>query len=443
MNPYDLRKWVLGTEMKVPLINGKQVIGINFDNGATTPPFISVMNTINRFSPWYSSVHRGTGYKSRFSSWIYERAREIICDFVGADIKRDIVIFTNNTTQSINKAARRLREKEGDGIVLSTHMEHHSNDLPWRSQFDVDYIGIDEYGRLDFKDLESKLKKYNGKVKLITMTGASNVTGYINPIHKAARIAHKYGAKVFVDGAQLVPHVSVDMKEHGDPEHIDFLAFSAHKMYAPFGVGVLIGEKDFFIGETPSDAGGGTVKFVTSDDIVWNDPPHNEEAGSPNVIGVVALIEAIQTLRKIGMNTIEEYEKRLMSYAINKLNKISDIKIYGDSHNIIDRLGIVSFNIKDVPHQVTALALSYEGGIAVRNGCFCAQPYIQRLLKLSKEEIINYIEDESKVRPGMVRLSLGLYNNFEEIERLVVVLRKIVRNKKYYIYRYEDLDRWL
>lgn len=444
MNPYNFRNLVVGTKERVPLINGKQIIGINFDNGATTPPFTLVMDAINRFVPWYSSVHRGTGYKSRLSSWIYERGREVVGNFVGADLKKDVVIFTTNTTQSINKTANRLREKEGgEGIVISTDMEHHSNDLPWRNKFDVDYIRVDQHGRLCIKDLEEKLKNYGGKVKLVTMTGVSNVTGYMNPIYEAARITHKYGAKVFIDGAQLVPHAPMDMKFHEDPEHIDFLGFSAHKMYAPFGIGVLIGPRDFFEGGAISESGGGTVKFVSHDHIVWNDPPQNEEAGSPNVIGVLALLEAIKVLKQIGMEKIEWYERKLMDYAIYKLSKIPDLKIYGDIDNTKDRLGIISFNIKDVPHQVTAKALSYEGGIAVRNGCFCAQPYIQKLLNLSEEEIRMYIKDESKKRPGMVRVSLGLYNTFEEIDKLYTVLEMIACNKKYFIYRYEEDDKWL
>lgn len=442
MNLYGFRKWVVGVDEKVPLINGKRVTGINFDNGATTPPLISVMDAVNRFVPWYSSVHRGIGYKSRLSSQIYENGREVVGDFVGADPKRDVVIFTNNTTQAINKAAKKLGEKGGKEVVLSTVMEHHSNDLPWRDKFYVDYIGIDGDGRLDMEDLERKLKKYEGKVKLVTMAGVSNVLGYINPIHKAARIAHQYGAKIFIDGAQLVPHTYVDMKSHRDPEHIDFLAFSAHKLYAPFGIGVLIGPKEVFNGE-PSDPGGGTVKFVTREEVVWNHPPQNEEGGSPNVIGVVALVQAIKNLRAIGMETIEAYEKQLTQYTIYKLSQIPDIEIYGDVYNIKDRLGIISFNVKGIPHQVTALSLSYEGGIAVRNGCFCAQPYVQALLKLSKEEVKAYIKDESRSRPGMVRISLGLYNTFQEIDRLAALLSCIVRNKKYYIDKYEGLEQLL
>ena len=399
-------------------------------------PLVVVLKAIIKYLPYYSSIHRGAGYKSRFSTWIYERTREIVADFVGADSQKDIVIFTNNTTQAINKLAKRFFQKEGKGIVLSTVMEHHSNDLPWRKEFDLDYIGVDQYGRLDFKDLEYKLEKYKGKVKLVAIAGASNVTGYINPIHKVARLAHEYGAKIFVDGAQLVPHILVDMKDHKDPEHIDFLAFSGHKMYAPFGVGALIGHKYLFEGGIPSEPGGGTVKFVTHKDVLWNEPPLNEEAGSPNLVGAIALGESIRFLKHIGMENLYQHEKKLLKYAIKRLKEIDDIIIYGDSFNIDDRVGIISFNIKDVPHELTALALAYEGAISVRSGCFCAQPYVQKLLNISEEEIEAYMKNEDKKRPGLVRISFGLYNTFQEVDKLIRLLKVISRNKNYFINKY-------
>lgn len=443
LNANQLRRYIVGIDKKVPLFNGKQIAEINFDNAATTPPIVSVMNGICRYLPWYSSVHRGAGYKSRFSTRIYEKTRESICDFVGADYKKDVVIFTSNTTQAINKLAKRFFQKEGERIVLSTVMEHHSNDLPWRHQYNMDYIGVDRYGRLDDKDLEFKLKKYKGKVKLVVVTGASNVTGYINPIHKIATLVHQYGAKIFVDGAQLVPHALVDMKPHSNSEHIDFLAFSAHKMYAPFGTGVLVGNKTLFEDGSPSDPGGGTVKYVTHKDVLWNDPPQNEEAGSPNIVGVVALGEAIRFLQHIGMEKLYQSEKKLLKYAFEQLRTIEDLIIYGDFCNINDRVGIISFNVKGVSHEITALALAFEGGISVRSGCFCAQPYVQKILNISEEESQKYMKNEYKKRPGVVRISFGLYNTYHEVDRMIVVLKMISRNKNYFIKRYEGLMSWL
>ncbi len=425
------RDLVCGADIKVPLNNGRYITGVNFDNAATTPPFISVMEDINNFAPWYSSIHRGTGYKSRLSSKIYDDSREIILNFVGADINYDTVIYVKNTTEAINKLSNRLCIDEDKNVILSTEMEHHSNDLPWRDKFLVDYIEVDKCGRIDINDLKNKLIKYNGKVNLITIAGASNVTGYINPIHKAAKLAHAYGAEIMVDGAQLVPHGKIDMKPIDSDEHIDFLTFSAHKMYAPFGTGVLIGPKNVFKKGCPDYKGGGTVKVVTHDEIVWDDPPYKDEAGTPNLMGVVALTSAIRTLSSIGLENVEKYERKLRQYALLRLSDIPGIIIYCNEDKN-DKVAIIPFNIEGIHHSKVAAILSYEARIAVRNGCFCAQPYIQRLLNISKDEMEKYINNPTVQRPGMVRLSFGLYNDFTEIDRLIVMLYNILQNKTYY-----------
>jgi selenocysteine lyase/cysteine desulfurase len=302
----------------------------------------------------------------------------------------------------------------------------------------VDYIAIDKCGRLSIDDLESKLRKYAGCVKLVAVTGASNVTGFINPIYTIAKLAHKYNTKILVDGAQLIPHSPLDMKAAGTDEHIDFAAFSAHKMYAPFGTGALIAPKEIFMKGEPDYPGGGTVHVVTTKYVVWNEPPHKEEAGTPNIMGVVALTAAIRTLKKIGMNKIKKYEDTLVEYALSKLKKIPDIRLYCPSEGDSDRVSIIPFNITGVHHAVTARALSYEYGISVRSGCFCAHPYLHKLLNLSDEEIMAYANDTSRIRPGLVRLSFGLYNDTSEIDRLIDALKSITANKQYYINRYSD-----
>ncbi len=207
-------------------------------------------------------------------------------------------------------------------------MEHHSNDLPWRDKYNVDYIEVDDCGRLVMEDLRSKLIRYGDKVKLVTIAGASNVTGYINPIYDIAKLVHEFGCKILVDGAQLVPHCKLSMKPHDSLEHIDYLAFSAHKMYAPFGIGVLIGPKETFERGDPDYKGGGTVNVVTKDYVLWTDPPEKDEAGTPNVMGVIALAKAIDTMTGIGMKNIEIYEQDIFEYAFRKIAQIPDIKIY-------------------------------------------------------------------------------------------------------------------
>ena len=441
LNKYktNFRDFIVGADTKIPLPNGKVVTAINFDNAATTPPFTSVMNTLNNFAPWYSSIHRGTGYKSVYSSDLYDKSREVVCNFVQADMDRDTVIYVKNTTEAINKLSNRLCSLDKKCVILSTSMEHHSNDLPWRHKFRVDYIEIDAQGKLRISDLEKKLNKYKGCVRLVAVTGASNVTGYINPIHEIAEIVHKYKAKILVDGAQLVPHVSIDMKPHDSPAHIDYLVFSAHKMYAPFGAGVLIGPKETFQKGEPDYKGGGTVDIVTHDTVKWAVAPDKDEAGTPNIMGVVALTQAIQTLRKIGMDNLEKYERSLLEYALHKLKDIPSINRYGISEKCEERVAIVPFNIEGIPHQIVAKALSDEAGIAVRNGCFCAQPYVQRILDIPRNEIKKYMKYPELRRPGMVRVSFGLYNNYDEIDTLSAVLLHIAENKDSYIAKYKEL----
>lgn len=437
MNSSSYRKLVVGINTKVPLINGNYGQAINFDNAATTPPLTTVVNEVIRFLPLYSSVHRGLGYKSQLSTKLYEDSRSIVSKFVSANPEHNAIIFVKNTTEAINKLSNILYEKYKDYVVLSTDMEHHSNDLPWR-KYNIDYVNVDECGRLSLEDLKEKLELYNGNVKLVTLTGASNITGYKNPIYKAAKLAHKYGAKILVDGAQLVPHSPVDMKPISSEEHIDYLAFSAHKMYAPFGIGVLIGPKEDFRDVPPDYPGGGTVDIVTHDYVKWFDTPHKDESGSPNVVGVVALASAIETLSLLGMNNIEKYENSLTQYALKALSKIPNLKIYCDGTDPSQRIGTIAFNIDEVNHGIVAKVLSYEGGIAVRNGCFCAQPYVQKLLKMSKKEVEERIRTGSH-EPGMVRISFGMYNTKREIDVLISILKKVVSDRKGYIQKYKNL----
>ena len=428
----NYRNLVVGADTKVPLSNGQLTTAINFDNAASTPPFVSVMDEITKFSTMYSSIHRGTGYKSQVSSQYYEEARQIVQKFVNADPLQDTVIFVKNTTEAINKLSYRLWEGKKKNVILSTWMEHHSNDLPWRNKFQVDYVQTDHFGKLSLEDLENKLMKHKGNVKLVAVTGASNVTGYVNEIHKIAELAHRYRAKILVDGAQLVPHNPVNMKPKNPLHHIDYLAFSAHKMYAPFGIGVLIGPKETFRQGVSEFVGGGTAEVVTHDWVVWEKTPHNEEAGSPNVIGVVALVAAIKTLTALGMNNIDHYETQLTNYANSKLKLIPGLKLYSHTTLGEPRIGVIPFNIQGIAHERVATILSNQAGIAVRTGCFCAQPYIQKLLAITPKQMEFYRKSGDAHRPGVVRISFGLYNDFAEIDILTQWLERIVKRPSTY-----------
>lgn len=449
----DFRNLVVGIDTPVVLRSGKTIKGINFDNAATTPPLIKVIEEINSFAPYYSSIHRGGGYKAKISSDKYEEARNTVLKFVGGNPNKDLVIFVQNATAAINKVAHRLAQQAEEYInsgskknnksmekmvVLATSMEHHSNDLPWRNNYEVKYIEVDECGRLSLDDLRAKLEKYKGLVKLVTVTGASNVTGYVNPIHRIAEWAHRYGAKILVDGSQLIPHAPFDMKPFASNKHIDFLVFSAHKMYAPFGVGVLIGPKDFFEHGDPDYSGGGTVKAVTHEQVIWNDPPFKDEAGTPNLMGVIALTAAIKTLNHIGMRNVDKHEKALTRQLIQGLKKINSIELYCTEDEDQERVGIVPFNMKGVYCDLLAEILAGEAGIAVRSGCFCAHPYIQRLLKISPDEVNSVMQNPNGIKPGMVRVSFGLYNEHEEVEKFIEILREIGKDRWRYLKLYSN-----
>jgi len=428
----NYRHLVVGVDTKIPLQNGQYTTAINFDNAASTPPFVSVMEEINHFANMYSSIHRGTGYKSQVSSKLFEEARSIVLKFVNADPFRDTVIFVKNTTEAINKLSYRLWDGNKKSVILSTWMEHHSNDLPWRNKFQVDYVQTDSTGKLNLEDLESRLIKHKGNVKLVTVTGASNVTGYVNPIHKIAELAHRYQAKILVDGAQLVPHNSVNMNPKNPLQRIDYLTFSAHKMYAPFGIGVLIGSQETFHKGISEFVGGGTAETVTHDWVVWERPPHNEEAGTPNLMGVIALVAAIKTLTTLGMKNIDHYENQLTNYANSKLKSIPGITLYSHTGPGEPRIGVIPFNLKGIAHEQVASILSNQAGIAVRTGCFCTQPYIQTLLSISPKQMDFYRKRRDVPRPGVVRLSFGLYNDFSEIDVLTQLLERIVRHPTSY-----------
>jgi selenocysteine lyase/cysteine desulfurase len=404
---------------------------VNFDNAASTPALRSVFDTVNDFLTWYSSVHRGTGFKSQVCTLAYEEAHDIVCEFLGADPATHTVIFGKNATEALNKLAYRLPLEPGD-VVLTTLMEHHSNDLPWRTIAQVVYAGVDEDGALDEANLDHLLQEYAGRVRLVAITGASNVTGYVNPIHRIAEKAHAAGAEILVDAAQLAPHRAIDMRPGDDPGHIDYLVLSAHKMYAPYGTGALVGRRDTFLQGHSEFVGGGTVDIVTLDEVEWTGLPDREEAGSPNVVGAIALGKTMLCLQEIGMEPIAQHEAELTAYLLKKLTRVRDVQVYGitDPARAAEKVGVVPFSVDGMSHYLVAAILSAEGGIGVRNGCFCAHPYLVDLIKVPPEraqacrrEVRSGIKANTS---GLVRISFGCYNDESEVDWFIEVLERIV-----------------
>jgi selenocysteine lyase/cysteine desulfurase len=432
----DYRSLFIGLDALIPLLDGTHSCYINLDNAASTPPMKAVQQTVDDFLVYYSSVHRGTGFKSQLSTHAYERSRQIVMDFVGANPQDHTCIFGKNTTEAINKLSRRLSLGGKRNIVLTSGMEHHSNDLPWRAASRVIHVNLTPDGRLNEDDFESQLVKYANQIALVTLTGASNVTGYLIPIHRLAEKVHSAGAMFMVDCAQLAPHRKIDMLPLDDPAHLDFISISAHKMYAPFGTGALIGRKDVFEHGDPDMTGGGTVEIVTLDSVVWTAPPERDEAGSPNVVGAVALAAAIRQLETVGMAEVACHEADLTRYTLEKLATIDGIKVFGDADpsKAIERLGVIPIQLEHVNHFLAAAVLGYEFGIGVRSGCFCAHPYILHLLGLSRDEAAEVrqrmLEGDKSEMPGLIRVSFGLYNTPQEVDILVDGLQRI-SNREY------------
>jgi cysteine desulfurase / selenocysteine lyase len=430
-NESNYRDLFVGLDTEVPVLNGGKRKYVNLDNAASTPSLTAVQKAVDDFLVYYSSVHRGTGFKSQLSTHAYEQAREICLRFVGASPSDHTCIFGKNTSEAINKLARRFPFTPQRNVVITSGMEHHSNDLPWRAAARTLHVGLTADGRLDEADFDAQLGANRDRVALVAISGASNVTGYINPIHRLAEKAHAVGAQICVDCAQLAPHRKVEMGSLDDPAHLDYIAISAHKMYAPFGTGALIGRRDTFEQGDPDMRGGGTVEIVTLDDVVWAAPPDREEAGSPNTIGAVALATAICQLEAIGMEQVARHEANLTAYALHKLPAIPGLQLYGDLDpaHASERLGVLPLGLQHVDHFLAAAVLGYEYGIGVRSGCFCAHPYILHLLGLTPAEARQVREhmlagDRSKM-PGLIRASFGLYNTFAEVDVLIEALDHI------------------
>jgi len=428
-NEKNIKDLFIGLDEKVCDSNGKCIDGINFDNAATTPPIKSSIEYIKKLSNTYASIGRGTGQKAEITTNLYKESKNFLMTFFNIkDKEKYVVIYVNNTTEGINKLAKTLI-KEPNEIILTSRMEHHSNDLPWRNRGKVEYIEVDENGRLKIQELEEKLKTNYGRVKYVSLTGASNVTGYINDIHFIAKLVHKYDAKLIVDGAQLVPHRRVNISGNADNEQIDFLVFSSHKIYSPFGVGVIIGLKEDFANADPDYLGGGTVDLVLDNEITYLPPPDKNEAGTQNFLGVMGLINSLRIINTIGYDYIEKQEKILLDHTIKGFNSIPKLINYGDTNDISDRLGIATFNLENMYHHDVAEILAKKKGISVRHGWFCAHPYCRRLMNVSEADAKEFLENPTKKMLGMVRVSFALYNSIDEVNMFLNVLEDICLGK--------------
>jgi cysteine desulfurase/selenocysteine lyase len=396
---------------------------IYLDNGASTHPPRPVLDTYRDFlERSYSNVHRGRHRLSRSATDRFERTRDDIRRFISARGEESTVILLGNTSQALDLAAHVMAGVEG--VTLVSLLEHHSNDLPHRRRGQVVRVGLLPDGTLDYGGLERLLRAH--RVRLVALTGASNVTGYLPDIDRVARLAHAHGARILVDAAQLLAHARIDVRPEGHPAHIDFLAAAGHKAYAPFGSSFLFAPRDLCDRASPYVPAGGTVFWVSPDDVRFRASPERHEGGTPNIAGAVGLAAALGFLERVGLDAIRKHERALTEQALDGLGALDGVTVLGHP-DPGQRTGVVSFNVEGVPHEVVATRLDREGGIAVRDGCFCAQPYVHHLLAIENAaDVRRALEsgNESGL-PGAVRASLGIHNTAADVAALVAIVRRI------------------
>ena len=385
---------VVGADLAVDLPGGRAVRFAHLDYAASAPCVRAAADAVGDLLPWYGSVHRGTGLRSQTSTLEYERARDVLAEFLGAR-PGDEVIFTRNTTDALNLLARAL---PAGTTTIVFDGEHHANLLPWPSPRRLPAPADPDEA---VAAVTAALATVRGPA-LLAITGASNVTGEIWPVRRLADAAHAYGARVVVDAAQLAPHVPIDLAELG----ADYLALSGHKLYAPFGAGVLAGRRDWLDAAEPYLRGGGASAAVGDEpaDVVWTTGPARHEGGTPNLLGAVALGAVCAALLRADRAALYEHEQSLLA-------GLDGVTLFGGR---VPRVGIVSFAVPE-PAAV-ADRLSRDYGIGVRAGQFCAHPLVRRLTGGATGDCAS---------TGLLRASFGLGTTAADIDRLVTALTEL------------------
>jgi selenocysteine lyase/cysteine desulfurase len=382
---------------QVPLVDGTTTRFVNFDYAASAPPLASVHRVVTTAMAHYASIHRGQSYLSRMSTAAYERARETIAELTGAR-PDDVVVFTRNTTDALNLLASAV-----PGRVVHLDIEHHANLLPWRGgQWTA--VRAAESVDATLQELERELQRE--PAALVSVTGASNVTGECLPLAALSGLAHRHAARLAVDGAQLAPHRPVELAAAG----VDYFACSGHKLYAPYGAGALIGRPDWLDATEPHQRGGGAVVSVSLDGVEWKPSPARHEGGTPNLVGAVSLGAAFQALNELGFDAITAHEQDLHGHLLDGLGQleIEPLRVW-PGHT--DLVGVVSFNVPGYRADLVAAYLSAEHGIGVRGGKFCAHPLLQRF---------------GLGDTGAVRASIGLGTSTDDVDAILRAIEILV-----------------
>lgn len=419
---------VVGSESRVVLPTGEFRRVVKLNNAATTPPFRDVVAKSTDFMDVYDALHRGSGVHAEEMVTSVDRAVDSISKSVGASSQHGL-LFGANTSDAILKLARLCRFGPQD-VVLSSDVEHTSNYLPWKyaSGASVCHFESDFFGSFSPDSLEEALDGFS-KVKIVAVTGASNLTGFIPDLKKMARLAHDHGAWFFVDAAQLAPHKPLDLARLG----VDFAAFSAHKTYAPYGLGVLVGLKDWLEQQVPVDPAGGSPDYIWGDEVVWSKGLLRHQSGTWNANGIICLAEAFSILGRIGWTQIMQRESDLLSYAVETLSDIEGVRlsIPPDASGKFARTAVVSFSVDGFHPSLVSSYLANEWAVSTRSGEICNHRLVARWNHLTAAQI----EEVSKrvasgdllAKPGIVRASFGLFNTLEDVDVLAEALRQLVR----------------
>ena len=445
MKKYDQ---FIGLNTTYPLADGSTRRRIHLDGAASPLMMKLARDAQSALLPHYSNSHSHAHASAHISAKAMDWARSTILDICGARAK-DYALITlgNGSTGVINNIARRLRARQNKKpIVLVSGMEHHANDLPHREQghkvIHIPLLGEStKAGEIDIIALELLLKQHAGKVNYVAVSGVSNVTGIINPVAEIIALAHKHDALCLLDAAQMTAHMALNVSDL----NMDFIAFSGHKVYCAGSPGILIGKIDLLRAYPSDEVGGGIVSHVSYQEAEYLDEyPAREQPGTKNLLGTYALAKTMQELNTIGLSTIQSHSEGLWNHAYSLLSRLNGIIIYGKSAQ--PRIGTLSFNLKNIDHGLVASILSDYFGIAVRNECFCAHPYVSSMIKeeLWNLDLSNITDEQHEAyinrKRGMVRASFSLYNTKNEIAELADALEKIINNIDDYTQQYDVLD---
>jgi cysteine desulfurase/selenocysteine lyase len=444
----QLQASFIGCKTEYPTVDGQRGPRVYMDSAASTLMMAPAYEIGHEFLTHYASTHSDLHYAARGASHAFEWAHERVLEFVDANPEEYCSFFAGNgATAGFNRMAASLsRARPERSIVLISEMEHHSNDLPHRYHnaqvVHVPCMGeFERYGGLDMDRLREIFEEHGDKINYIAVTGASNVSGTITPLAEVARLAHAVGAYLLVDAAQMIAHAPVSM----DQADIDVLVFSGHKIYAPGSPGAVIARKSILKEIKPAELGGGMVDDVYLEEYMPTATlPDREEAGTPNIVGGIMLGAVLDLLNRLGMDTVREKEIDQVDFVWNGLKSIEGVSVYGPEPADVPRTGTIAFNIKGLDHGLTAAALNDYHNIQVRNGCFCAHPYVRELLKRELWEMdidpdAPNAEADVERKRGMSRASLGLYTTQSDLEKLIAAVRDLAGRRDEILAIYEPI----